>query len=214
MKIWLQDLLKKILGNGFLVLLIIAVFYILYLRECKCPTPCPAQDEVIIKRDIWKDMIALADKPPVVTRETIRIKGDPVYIPTTPENPLPTPTQQTGDSIRTYSDSLFKKDINVRYTFKVKGTLIDRNWWYLPSLTVIKVDSLVFVPKLVNNPVKVVKNGLFLYGSAGGNKSSFLFGGGLDLITKKETLIGYEYQRYGNLNFHSVKFGGIIRIGK
>jgi len=212
MKETLKQLLTKVLGNGFLVLLIVAVFYILYLRECKRPDPCPAEDEVIVKKDVWKDMIALADKPPVVTIETLKIKGDIVYIPA---DPLPQPTPI--DSIQNaYSDSLVNKEINVYYDFKVKGELLSRNWSYKAITTIVKIDSIIYVPKLVpiEKLVTVSKNGLYAYGLVGGNKSAFLFGGGLDLITKKETMIGYQYQRFGSDNFHSVKLGGKFKIGK
>jgi hypothetical protein len=53
----------------------------------------------------------------------------------------------------------------------------------------------------------VPQNGFYLYGIAGGNDKSFLFGGGLDFITKKNTEIGYMYQRFGTDNFHSIKVG-------
>jgi hypothetical protein len=40
-----------------------------------------------------------------------------------------------------------------------------------------------------------------------GNANAFIFGGGLDFITKKNTELGYMYQRLGSDGFHSVKLG-------
>jgi hypothetical protein len=208
--------MKDLFKNGLIVLLIIAALYIIFLRECKKPieAPCPPVNKVLVDKTVWDSVCALSNKPAIVTRETIRIVNDPVHVPTSPSNPLPKPNTTNADSTRTYIDSLVKKDINVHYNFKVKGILLDRSWDYTPVITRIKVDSLVYVPKIVDRPFPVVKNGLFVYGTVGGNKTAFIFGGGGDWITKKETLIGYEYQRYGNIGFHSVKLGGKIKIGK
>jgi hypothetical protein len=206
MKTWVQELLKKILGNGFLVLLIVAIFYILYLRECKRSEPCPAKDEVIVKKDIWDSMIALADKPPIIHIDTIYQKGDTVFI----DNFIPMPVIDSKDTtIKYYHDALTRKDINVSVDLKIKGTLLNRKWQYTPVITFIREVDSIFVPKPypIETIVKVPKNGFYGYGTAGGNKSAFLFGGGLDFITKKETLIGYEYQRFGSTNIHSIKTG-------
>ena len=205
-------IMKDLFKNGIVVLLIIAALYILYLRECKRPEPCPAKDEVIVKKDVWEDMIALADKPPIVTIETVKVAGPIVYIPSAP---LPQPV--LIDSVQNaYSDSLVNKEINVYYDFKVKGELLSRNWSYKPITTVVTIDSLIYIPKLIEVPTIITKakNGLYVYGIAGGNNTAFLFGGGLDLITKKETMVGYQYQRFGNENFYLIKLGGRIKIGK
>jgi hypothetical protein len=207
MKTWITDLLKKILSNGFLLLLIISVLYILYLRECKRPEPCPGKDEILVPLSVWNKIQELANKP--AKHDTIWIKGDIVYVPTTPNNPLPLPKPEPKDStINNYSDSLVNKEIDVHYDFKVNGTLIFRSWSYRPIIERI-TDSVPY-PVVVDNsyPVKTPQNGLYISGIAGGNKSSFIFGGGLDYITKKETEIGYMYQRFGNEGFHLVKFGG------
>ena len=203
--------MKEIWKNGVVILLIIAGIYIIFLRECKRPAPCPAEDEVLVKKDIWKDMIALADKPAVTHIDTFYIKGETVYV----DKLIPVPVVDPADTtINIYNDSLLRKDIDVQYTMKVRGELLNRKWSYNPIVTeILRVDS-IYVPKIVEMPVEVPKNGLYLSGLAGGNKSAFLFGGGLDLITKKETMIGYQFQRFGNDNFHSIRFGAKIKIGK
>jgi opacity protein-like surface antigen len=206
MKTWLKELLTKILSNGFLTLLIVAIFYILYLRECKRPDPCPPKGNVLITQGTWDSIQALANKP--AKRDTVYIKGDVIYVPTTPENPPPQPQPDPVDTtLNNYSDTLFKKDIDVIYNFQVKGTLNSRSWSYRPIITRI-TDSIPY-PVIIKEPypVKTPVRGLFLYGSTGGNSTAFLFGAGLDFITKKNTELGYQYQRFGNQNFHSVKLG-------
>ena len=197
--------MKELWKNGVVVLLVIGVLYIIFLRECKHPLPCIAKDEMIIKKSIWDSIQVLANKPPIVKIDTHYIKGDIVYVPTTP---LPPPKPEPKDStINNYADSLFRKDIQVWYNFKVRGTLLDRSWRYLPIQISILEQKTVFVPHFIDRPVKTPANGLFVNGLAGGNEKSFLFGGGADFITKKGTEIGYQYQRFGTDNFHSVKVG-------
>ena len=214
--------LKKLLSNGLLILLIIAVLYILFLRECKKPLPCPAEDEIIVKKDVWKDMIALADKPPVVRVDTFW-KERPTITPN-PQPPLPNPqhtdigniVNDSNEGINFYQDSLIKKDINVWVDYSIEGILLSRNWRYKPISSTVTRDSIYTVIKYkeIEKPVKQPQNGLYAYGTAGGNKTAFLFGGGLDWITKKDTELGYMYQRFGDINFHSVKLGIKIKFGR
>ena len=204
MKTWISELLKKILGNGFLVLLIVAVFYILYLRECDRPEPCPAKNEIIVPLKVWNEIQELANKPAITHIDTFYIKGKTIYI----DKPFPVAVVDPEDTtINIYNDSLLRKDIDVNYTFKVRGVLLNRKWSYNPVITeVFRVDS-IYIPKIVEISLKVPQHGLFGYITAGGNADSFLFGGGFDFITKKSTELGYMYQRYGNDNIHSVKLG-------
>lgn len=197
--------MKDVLKNGSLILLTIAVLYIIFLRECKKPNPCPAKDEIIIKKNIWDSIQALAKKPPIIKIETTKIQGDPIYIH---DLVLPQPKPEPKDStINNYSDSLVRDNINVHYDFKVKGTLLDRSWTYIPTINLITLQKTVFVPHIIDRPVKVPAYGLFIYGQVGGNLNSFIPGAGLDFITKKSTEIGYLYQRFGNENIHSAKVG-------
>jgi opacity protein-like surface antigen len=206
--------MKDVFKNGLIILLIIAVLYIIFLRECKKSEPCPGKDEIIVPLDVWNKIQALSKKPTTVHIDTVYLKGDIVYVPA---SPLPKPKPEVKDTtINNYTDSLVNKEINVWYNYKVKGTLIDRSWKYMTLVTVIKeIDSIPY-PSLVEvpKPFKVPQNGLYLYGIAGGNKSAFLFGGGLDYITKMNTELGYMYQRFGKDNFHSVKLGIKIKFGK
>ena len=205
--------MKDLWKSGILVLLVIGVLYIIFLRECKHPLPCPPKGQVLIPQPTWDSILKLANKPPIIHIDTFNIKGDIVYIPA----PLPKPVPEEDDTlINNYSDSLVKKDINVWYAFKVRGLLLDRKWSYRPTFNIVKEVDSIFVPKIIES-IKLVteqKNKVYLYGLAGGNDKSFLFGGGVDFITKKETEIGGLYQRFGNENFYSVKLGVKLHLGK
>ena len=207
MKTWILDLLKKILGNGFLVLLIVAALYILYLRECKRPEPCPPQGQILLSKATWDSILKIANMQPIIHIDTVYKEGQIVYVPSTP---LPQPKPEPKDTtINNYQDSLIKKDINVWYKFAVRGDLINRDWSYKPVISIIhEIDSIPY-PKIVTvlNEIKIPQNGIYVYGIAGGNDKAFLFGGGVDYITKKNTEIGVVYQRFGSANFYSIKFG-------
>ena len=206
--------MKDLWKNGVIILLIIGVLYILFLRECKHPPSCPPKGQVLIAQATWDSIKALANKPPIVRIDTFWKKGPTIYVPLT-QPPVPIP-DSVDSTINEYKDSLVKKDIDVHYNFKVRGTLLSRNWVYSPIILRVKVDSIIYVPYIINvpTPVETAANRLYIYGTAGGNKSSFLFGGGADFITKKETEVGYMYQRFGNEGFHSVKVGARIRFKK
>jgi hypothetical protein len=199
--------MKNFLSNGALILLAIAVLYIIFLRECKKPEPCPAEGEMIISIDAWKKIQELVNAKPTIHIDTLYITGPTVYVP---GKPLPNADPDDQDTtINSYSDSLIQKDINAWYRFKVHGTLIERQWAYKPIITSIhEIDSIpypVYVTEV--KELLIPQRGLYLYGIGGGNANTFIFGGGLDYITKKNTEIGYLFQRYGTENFHSVKLG-------
>lgn len=205
--------MKAALQSGLVILLIIAGFYILFLRECKKPLPCPPKGQILIEQSTWDSILKLANKPPIIHIDTFNIKGEIVYVPA----PLPKPVPEVGDTLtNNYSDSLVKKDINVWYKFKVRGILLDRTWSYKPTFNIVKEIDSIFVPKIINNIqlVTTPQNGLYLYGLAGGNANNFLFGAGFDFITKKETELGYFYQRFGSQGFHNVKLGVKLHFGK
>jgi len=198
--------MKDLWKSGILILLIFGALYIIFLRECNRPEQCPPEGEILIKQSVWDSIVALSNKPPIITRDTIYIKGPTVYI----DRQVPVPTPDPNDTaINFYADTLLNKEIDVIYSFWVRGKMINRKWEYRPIQTIIRIDSTIYVPKIVTveKEVPVPQNGLYAYGIAGGNNNSFLFGGGIDYITKKETEFGYLYQRFGNENFHSVKVG-------
>lgn len=194
--------MKDLFKNGIIVLLIIGALYIIFLREYKHST-CPPLGQVLIPSITWDSIQELVHKPPVVTHDTFYLKGDVIYVQGKPVlKPL-----NNNDSIKIYSDSIINKDINVWVDLRTKGVLLDLKWEYRSVIKIIRVDSLVFVPQIVEKPVSIEKRGLFIYVTAGGNQNAFLFGGGMDFITKKNTELGLMYQRYGNVNFYSVKLG-------
>jgi hypothetical protein len=200
--------MKQLLNNGLIILLIIAGGYILFLRECKTTKPI-VPDEIIIKKAVWDSIQGIANKPPIIRADTAQTTGSKTYAQA---RPLPKPIANKNTTINTYKDSLINPEINVWLNDKVKGVLLDRKWEYKPIVKQITIEKIVFVPQIVDNFVSIPKNGIFVYGVMGGNKNMFFPGAGLDFITKKNTIIGGVYQRYGNDNIFSIKLG--IKLGK
>ena len=199
--------MKDLWKNGVIILLIVGVLYILWLRECKHPLPCPPKGQVLVLQKTWDSILALADKPAEVKIETLKVKGNIIYVSATP---IPVPVLDSKDTtINNYTDSLITDSIDVHIDLGIRGILLSRSWRFTPIIWQIKRDSIIYVPHIieVEKPVIKVVNSLYIYGMAGGNANSFLFGGGLDFTTKKNTELGYMYQRFGNDNFHSVKLG-------
>jgi len=202
--------MKDLLKNGVLFLLAILILYVIFLRECK-QSVCPPKGQVLVSQAVWDSIMNLAGKKPIVRIDTVWLKPDTVII----EKPtLPTP-KPVGDSLNFYSDTLQRKDIYVSYNFTVKGTLEDRFWAYRPVIMTVRRDSIIFVPSIIEGqtlPVRA-KNRLFGEINFGGNKNSFICGGGITLLTKKNTEIGYFYQKYDHEGFHNIKLG-ICIFGK
>lgn len=193
------DFLKK----GGIVLLVIGALYIIFLRECRKEKPCLASDEMVIKKSVWDSINKIANKPPIIRVDTFIKTGEPIKIYVEKKVYISTPK----DSLINDSCELIRNDINVKIRLMSTGSLQAYEWEYTPIIKEIKTETIVTRPELINVPVNVYRNGLYVYGVAGGNNSSFLFGGGLDFISKKSTEIGVMYQRFGTTNFYSVKLG-------
>jgi hypothetical protein len=194
--------MKDLWKNGVVVLLIMAGLYIIFLRECKHPTVYPAKDEIIIKKSVWDSIVSIGNLPPKITHDTVYVKGRTVYVA------MPTYVVDKKDTtIKDYSDSIKNDEINVNIAFKLRGDLIYWNMSYTPIVKQVITDKTVYVPKIVDREVPVPKNGLFGYAIVGGNGNRFIPGIGLDFITKKNTIVGIQYQRLGSENLFGVRLG-------
>lgn len=203
--------MKNLLSSGMAILLVVAGMYILFLRECRTPMQ-PSPDEIIIKKSVWDSIQGIANKPPVIRVDTFKIEGKIVYASTKPIPNDGIVYVDEDSTIHTYKDSLINKEISVWVKDKVKGVLLERKWEYKPMSTRIVETKETFVPQIVNNQVAVSKRGFYVYGIVGGNATAFLPGAGLDFITKKNTMVGITYQRYGNINIFSAKLG--FKLGR
>jgi hypothetical protein len=201
--------MKNFITGGLGIFVLVLLVYIFFLRQCGSKTTdCPPKGQMLISKQAYDSIQALLKKPPKI--DTVKVKGDIVYI----SQPTPIAKPELGDStINNYDTTLCKQDtIDVQVKLKVKGTLLKWDWYYTPMTTTITIEK--YVPKIVDNPVPMPKAGLFISVLAGGNKETFLFGGDLDLIMKKNTVIGFVYQRWGNDNLYSVKLGIPIKFRK
>ena len=200
--------MKDLWKSGVVGLLIIGILYIIYLRECKREV-CPPENYVLVPKDAWDSIQALANKPPIVRIDTQWIKGDVVYVKDTT---LPKPQILKDSTKAFYSDTLDRRGIKVSYNFTIEGRLIDRFWAYNETFLSVRKDSIIYIPNIVQvkNIVYELKNGVYANINIGGNNRAFIPGVGIDYITKKGTQIGYSFQRFGNENFHSIRFGFMI----
>ena len=193
----------KSLSKASLVLLVIAVLFIIYLLQCN-RDPGLGDDEMIISKAVWSEVQALADKPPEIRIDTFVGQGETVYV----DRPVPVPTVDPQDTtILVYSDTLSNDSINAWVDFKLRGELVSLRWGYTPMITTIKKETKIYVPDIIEMDVPISKSGVYFYLSVGGNQNTFAYGPGLNLITKKDNLYGYAFQRWGDQNFHMVNIG-------
>lgn len=190
---------------GFWIVALLGLLFLL-LRTCDNVEPI---DTIRIKKSTWDSIMAIANTPPKIKVDTVLIKGETVYINTV----LPIPV--TKDSITyCYQDSIVNDSISVFVKDSIKGKLTWREWRYNPMVKKIYKETTVIAPKIVmvDVPIEIPKNGFYIYALTGGNPNAFLYGGGIDWITKKDRQIGYMYQKFGNVGFHSVKIGLRMKI--
>jgi hypothetical protein len=200
--------MKDFLRNGALVMLVIAILYIIFLRECKKPEPCPPAGQVLIPQSTWDSVLILANMPPTIKIKKEYIKGDTVFLPSMPVS-VPDPKDTT---ILNFHDSLKNDKIDAWVDFRLRGELLAFRWGYVPITTQITLEKTIYVPKIVDREVLVPQRGFYLSGLVGGNENAFMFGGALDMITKKNNLYGLQYQRLGSQNFYSFRLGAKIRF--
>lgn len=165
-----------------IILVIICILYGIYRKEFKKENHVIlADDEMVISKATWDSLGKLANKKPIVKIDTFYEQGKTKYV--VREVPIPVEV----DSLHSYVDSLVTPDINVKVYDLTSGKLLSREWRYVPMIMKVKELRTEYVPQIINNPVKVPipKNGFYLYGTAGGNENTFLYGAGLSLITKR-----------------------------
>lgn len=202
--------MKNILNNGVLVLLIVAILYIVFLRECKKPEPCPPKDYTLVPTKTWDSVLIMANMPPVIKIKKEIVKGETVYVDRPILVPVPDPKDTT---ILNFHDSLKNDKIDAWVDFRLRGELLDFRWGYVPITTNITLTKTVYVPKIVDREVQVIKNGYYLSGLLGGRANMpIMYGGSLDLVTKKGNLYGMQFQRMGKDNFYSFRLGARIRF--
>lgn len=198
----------KLVSFSAILLALIIIIYIIFLNECRRPTPCPPQGKLLIAQSTWDSIKAIADRPDSVRIDTILIR-DTIVIP----NPQPPMPQPKPDSLGTneYRDSLILKDVNAWYSFTVKGTLLTRTWAYRPITLEIHKDSIIYVPKIVEVPIPVetAANHLYFEIMYGTEFKEYwtLPGIGLNFTSKKDFEIGYMFQRTQDKYYHSIKLG-------
>jgi len=194
--------MKNLWKSGILVLLIIGIVYIIFLRECKYKPP---EGFSLVETYYLEALEKIVNTPPDTFVVTKLIKGDPVTITHTEFVYVTDSTQ-----LKIYTDSIVNDSINVWSSIYIDGFLRSWEWKYKPITTTIERNINIYVPKIVEKPVPVPVKGLYLSGIAGGNMDSFVFGAGIDFITKKNNLYGLQYQRFGEKNIYSVRIGAKI----
>ena len=165
-----------------------------------------------VEYDSLKAYVAFADSlqavlditPDTVYHDTIIYEQVPVYLPSQPQE------IEEEDSIRTYVDSLYVEDeIDAWVKYKVKGFVEGQSeWGYKPIIREIEtiIEKPVPYPVIKETFVPTFKTGNYISFAAGGNDKMFIFGVDYDLV-KENSIYGFQYRRYGNMNVYGVKAG-------
>jgi hypothetical protein len=202
--------MKKILENGIGILIIVLVLYILFLHQCRGKDYWIPENQVLVNKTTWDSIEKkyFTRDSLIYIHDSFEVK-EPVYIT---HDSLIYIEDSTG--IKHYPDSLVNDSIRIWDDLYVKGIITKWDRRYEPVIHTIETKVTVTVPQLVEVPVYNSDNGLYPSLIMGGNSNTFIFGAGIDLITKKDFMYGFQYQRFGNENFYSIRFGAKLKIFK
>jgi len=191
--------MKDFWKSGIIVVLGIGLLYFIFVRECKRDP-----SKILVDKVVWDSIQALANKSPIIKIDTVIKPGKPIYIYI--DKPIVT-IDPKDTTVKEFKHAIENDTVHIYSKLKLRGELISYSLMYTPMITTITVENTIYVPKIIDRPVTVSKKGIYLYGITGGNQNQFLFGLGVDFITKKNTIFGYQYQRFGSKNIHSIKVG-------
>ena len=199
--------MKKLLKSGVAILIGIMVLYIIYLQQCRRPDYKTPDGFVLVSDSLWNIVTTIEHKSPVVIVDTITEKGETIYLTDTVLVPV-----VINDSVNFYTDSIVNDSIRIWDELYVQGIITKWDRRYEPIIVTIKKEITVTAPQIIERPVPKPSNGIFISGIAGGNANAFVFGAGVDLVTKKNNIYGFQYQRFGDQNFYSIRVGSKIRL--
>jgi len=184
----------------------ILVVYIIFLQECRRPPGYQIPEgKVLVSQGFLDSLVAIANLPPdTIPGDTVKIKGDIVYVPK--RIPVPYPVDPETNL---YTDSIVNDSIDVHIEIMVKGIISRWNWQYRPIIHSFETIIERPVPMPVRYDVPVFKTGLYASLRVGGgmHTGKFLFGADLDLVTKKRSIYGIQFTRFGDENLIGFKFG-------
>jgi len=200
--------MKNLFESGILILIVILVAIIIFLHQCRGEDYYIPKDKVLISQSLYDSLKNFKPDTIINVTDTFTIK-EPVYIR---HDSLIYIEDSTG--IKHYPDSIVNNDIRIWDDIYVQGIITKWDRRYEPVIHTITETVTVTVPQIVEQPVFYTDNGLYLTGIMGGNSNSFIFGAGLDLVTKKDLVYGFQYQRFGDQNFYSLRFGTKLNIFK
>lgn len=221
----ISEKLKGLLTNGVFILMVVAVGYIIFLRECRSERYYVPKGKIVVNKSTWDSLNnRKIDTIFITTSDTIIIQK-PVYI--IKYKPAPTHENEgieftvdsitgeeiaIGEGIEHYKDSIVNDSIRIWDDLWVNGVIERWDRMYEPVIHTITKEVTISIPKIVTQNVYIGNNGLYISGLVGGNYNRFIYGASLDYITKKNNLYGIEYQRFGKENIYSFKIGAKLTI--
>lgn len=201
--------MKKPWSTGLVIVGVVAILYIIYLRECQKPNIGVPEGYITISEQTWDSLLSIAQDPgDTIIIDTVYLPGKPVLVRL---DPLPKP-DSTGKDTLTYRDSIYNDEINVWVEITLEGMLLSWDWRYNPITK--KVETIIEKPYPVPFDVEipVYKREFFISGVIGGHTEAFAYGLDLDYINLKRNVYGLQYRRIGNENFVFFKMGTSLKF--
>lgn len=202
MKVDLSLILKLL---KWIAILVVTVVIAQQLNKCDRG---PGEGNVVVSQAFLDSLEYIASLPPdTIKGDPIYIKGDPVTIK---GDSVPYPVYIDTNGVKTYQPKLENDSISVWMDLKLRGELIEYDWHYTPIIKEIPVEIIKKEPYGVPYDVEVLIPQRGFYGTLGIGKGFDIgkpaFSGEIFLITKKESLVGFEVGHFQE-GYFKVKFG-------
>lgn len=112
----------------YLIIIAVLVGYVIFLQQCQQPEIVEVPGEPVVTTDTLQ-------LPP----DTVRVPGPVQYV----EIPVPAPSDSTEDGVRTYRQPYSDAWMTATFEAKVRGTLLDWNFEYVPITRQITKPSYI-----------------------------------------------------------------------
>lgn len=189
-------------------MIICLIAYIIFLQECKRDSEYDVPPGKVLVSESFLDSLNKIPDTITIKQDTVIYITERIHVPGDIPDPQPLPPDRNF-----YHDSIVTDKVKIWADLTIKGELEDWDWWY--QLYLPTIERTVEIPKLYPAPygVPVFKTGLYGSFEVGGTHTGkFMFGAGLDLVTKKQNIYGLQYIRFGDNDIIGFKIG--TRIGR
>jgi hypothetical protein len=187
--------------NIIIALLAMLVIFVLLSKGCSNQTS--NNGKVSIEKKKLEELIKKASEIKVVVKDTTIYKPKIVF----KDRPVPGPIIILPDSINIYEDRFANSEIDVTVRDSVRGTILKRDWEYIPIIQKQTVEITKTVPELiyVSEPIQPSWKLQIEATTLASQSLKLQAGAGIGIINKNQVGLHYIYMSDFKNHFHGIK---------